>query len=131
MQLNPHYEDPVGEIVLHLKQRLAELEAQGIPAERIALDPGIGFGKTAEHNLKILAQIGQFRDLGRPICVGHSRKRFLGKVLGRPVDERVFGTVGVSLALAVQGTDIIRLHEIAPARDCLLAWQAIMKQASS
>lgn len=131
MQLAPHYDDPVREIADYFAQRLAELEAEGIPRERVVLDPGIGFGKTADHNLQILANIARFRVSDRPICIGHSRKRFLGKILKRPVDERLFGTVGVSMALALQGTDILRLHEIAPTRDCLLAWQAIVSRATT
>ena len=126
MQLNPQYDDVVADIARYLAGRLAHLENQGIPRERVVLDPGIGFGKTAEHNLQILSHIEQFRALGRPILIGHSRKRFLAKVLGRPLDEPTFGTVGVSLACAAQGADILRLHEIAPTRDCLLAWQAIL-----
>jgi dihydropteroate synthase len=126
MQQDPQYGDVVAEICHYLEARMAVLESRGIAREAIVLDPGIGFGKTAEHNLQILAQIGRFRGLGRPVCIGHSRKRFLSKVLGRTVDERTFGTVGVSLALAVQGADILRLHEIAPTRDCLLGWQAVM-----
>ena len=126
MQLNPQYDDAVAEIARYLAGRLADLESQGIPRERVVLDPGIGFGKTAGHNLQILSHIEQFRALGRPVLIGHSRKRFLAKVLGRPVNEPTFGTVGVSLACAAQGADILRLHEIAPTRDCLLAWQAIL-----
>jgi dihydropteroate synthase len=125
MQINPRYEDAVAEIAEYLAARLADLESRGIPRERVVLDPGIGFGKTAEHNLQILSHIEQFRALGRPVLIGHSRKRFLAKVLGRPLDEPTFGTVGVSLACAAQGADILRLHAIAPTRDCLLAWQAI------
>jgi dihydropteroate synthase len=126
MQLKPHYDDVVAEIAQYLSDRLADLESQGIPRERVVLDPGIGFGKTAEHNLQILSHIEQFRGLGRPVLIGHSRKRFLAKVLGRPLNEPTFGTVGVSLACAAQGADILRLHEIAPTRDCLLAWQAVV-----
>ena len=91
----------------------------------MVVDPGIGFGKTAAHNLEILANIQQFRSLGRPVLVGHSRKRFLSKVLGRPVDERSAGTLGVAVALAMQSTDIIRVHDVRATRDALLAWQAI------
>ncbi|HVW01152.1 MAG TPA: dihydropteroate synthase [Planctomycetaceae bacterium] len=128
MQLAPHYEDVVTEIADYLSKRLADLEGQGIPRERVVLDPGIGFGKTAEHNLQILSNIERFRALGRPVLIGHSRKRFLAKMLGRPLNESTFGTVGVSLACAAQGADLLRLHEIAPTRDCLLAWQAVISR---
>lgn len=129
MQQNPQYADVVAEVCEFLQTRLNSLEKQGIPAERVVLDPGIGFGKTAAHNLEILASISKFRALGRPVCVGHSRKRFLQKLLGRPVDERTFATVGISLALALQSTDIIRVHDVAATRDALLAWKAVADQA--
>jgi dihydropteroate synthase len=89
------------------------------------LDPGIGFGKTADHNLKILASIGRFRSIGRPVLVGHSRKRFLAKLLGRRVEERTSGTIGVAVALAMQSTDIIRVHDVRATHDTLAAWRAV------
>ncbi|MCH7687438.1 MAG: dihydropteroate synthase, partial [Planctomycetes bacterium] len=91
---------------------------------------GIGFGKTAEQNIEILSNIQRFRSLGRPVLIGHSRKRFLGKVLGRAVDERTQGTVGITVALAAQCTDIIRVHDLAANRDALLAWKAIANGTS-
>jgi len=125
MQSNPQYGDVVEEIRRWLGERVEVMLEGGIRREAIVLDPGIGFGKTAEHNLQILANIGAFHELGYPILIGHSRKRFLGKLLNRPVEERGMGTVGVSLALAEQGVEILRLHEIAPTRDCLSAFRAI------
>lgn len=128
MQLDPRYENAVEEIAAFLEGRLSALESQGIPRERVVVDPGIGFGKTPEHNLQILSHIGRFRALGRPVCIGHSRKRFLKKLLGRPVDELSFGTVGISVALAMQSTDVIRVHDVAATRDALLAWHAIRER---
>lgn len=125
MQVNPVYADVVGEVCKFLESRLKALEREGIRQERVAIDPGIGFGKTAQHNLAILSHIGRFRALGRPVCIGHSRKRFIQKILGRPVDERLFGTVGISLALAMQSTDMLRVHDVAATRDALLAWKAV------
>lgn len=125
MQSTPQYGDVVEEIRRWLGERVEVMLEGGIRREAIVLDPGIGFGKTAEHNLQILANIGAFRELGYPVLIGHSRKRFLGKLLNRPVEERGMGTVGVSLALAEQGVEILRLHEIAPTRDCLSAFRAI------
>lgn len=125
MQADPQYGDVVAEVREFLRARLAALEAEGIPRQRIALDPGIGFGKTAEHNLSLLANIARLHELGRPVCVGHSRKRFLKKILGRPVDERLFGTVGVSVALALQGTEILRVHDVAATRDAIVACRAV------
>ncbi len=125
MQVDPHYDHVVSDICTHLSERMESLAAQGIKREALVLDPGIGFGKTARHNLQILAHVGRFRALGRPVCIGHSRKRFLGKLLERPIDEREFGTVGVSFALAMQSVDILRLHDVAATRDCLAAWHAV------
>ncbi len=127
MQLNPQYDDVVVEVAAYLNSRLEALERAGIARERIVIDPGIGFGKTAQHNLDLLRNVGQFRSLGRPVLVGHSRKRFLGKLLGRPLDELLAGTLGVSIALAVKGVDILRVHDVQAVRDALLAFQAIIK----
>ena len=126
MQEAPHYDDVVREVCEFLQGRMEELEARGISRERIVIDPGIGFGKTAEHNLQILANIQTFHELGRPVLIGHSRKRFLEKLLGRPVDERLHGTLGVAVALASQNADIIRVHDVRATRDTLLAWRAVV-----
>jgi dihydropteroate synthase len=127
MQTNPHYENVVEEVRTFLAQRIAALVAAGVRREAIVIDPGLGFGKTAQHNLELLAGVPRLRDLNRPVLIGHSRKRFLGKILGRPVDERSLGTVGISLAAAHLGADILRLHEITPSRDCWMAWNAVMQ----
>lgn len=127
MQDDPSYDNVVEEIRDVLEQRLIALDAAGIPRERVVVDPGIGFGKTAAHNVDILSNIGRFRELGRPVLVGHSRKRFLGKVLGRSVDERDSGTVGISIGLALQSTDILRLHDVRATRDSLLAMSTIFQ----
>ena len=131
MQDAPAYDDVVSDVCAWLDDRLQTLEEQGIPRERIALDPGIGFGKTAEHNLELLSNLTRLRALGRPVLVGHSRKRFLAHVLGRPVEERVYGTVGVAVALAAQGTDIIRIHDVRATRDVLTAWQTVMSRVGT
>ena len=125
MQAEPHYDDVVGEICEYFAERLATLEQAGIAPERIVLDPGIGFGKTAQHNLEILSNISAFQALGRPVLSGHSRKRFLKKLIQREVDERLFGTVGVTLALARQHVDLVRVHDVAANRDALAAYQAV------
>jgi dihydropteroate synthase len=126
MQEDPRYDNVVKEVFQFLKQRLADFERIGISREQVVFDPGIGFGKTADHNLQLLSSIGELRAAGRPLCIGHSRKRFLKKLLGRPIDERLFGTIGVAIAVALQGADIIRVHDVAPCRDALLACQAIL-----
>jgi dihydropteroate synthase len=129
MQQDPYYDDVVVEVCDFLSERVAALMAAGIAAERIALDPGVGFGKTAAHNLELLRNIERLRSLGRPVLIGHSRKRFLGKLLGKPIDERTAGTIGVSLALAQQHADILRVHDVAAVKDALTAWRAIADQS--
>lgn len=125
MQLEPRYDDAVREIRDYLQQRCAVLEQAGIDPLRIMVDPGIGFGKTARHNLEILSQVSAFRDFGRPVLIGHSRKRFLGKLIGRKVDERLAGSIGVSIALAQQHADMLRVHDVAAIRDALTAWRRL------
>jgi dihydropteroate synthase len=125
MQFDPRYDDVVEDLFQFFVRRIEELEQQGLPRERIVIDPGIGFGKTAPHNLLILQHIDRFHQTGRPVLIGHSRKRFLQKILGRPLDERSIGTVGVSIAMAQQGVDILRIHDVAATRDAITAWRAI------
>jgi dihydropteroate synthase len=127
MQDAPHYEDVIGEIAQYFEARLLALEQAGISRERVVLDPGVGFGKTAEHNLEILSHVKEFRQLDRPVLIGHSRKRFLKAILGRPVEERLSGTVGVSVALAMQHADILRVHDVRAIRDALTAWDIIRR----
>jgi dihydropteroate synthase len=124
MQANPRYDDVVAEISNFFAERLQMLTRAGIHTNRIVLDPGVGFGKTPQHNIQILSSIREFQKLGRPILIGHSRKRFLQKVIGRSVDERLFGTIGVSVAVAQQGADIIRVHDVAANRDSITAFLA-------
>ena len=125
MQDDPQYTNVVSDIVTYLKQRLGSLAQLGIDPERVVLDPGIGFGKTAAHNLEILSNIAAFRALCRPVLIGHSRKRFLKKLIGREIDERTAGTIGVAIALAQQHTDIIRVHDVRAVKDAITAWRAI------
>lgn len=126
MQDNPTYDDVLAEVRDYLHSRMTALAAAGIAAERIVLDPGIGFGKTAAHNLELLRNVEALRSLGRPVLIGHSRKRFLGKLLGKEIDERTAGTIGVSIALAQQHADILRVHDVAAVKDALRSWQAIV-----
>ena len=126
MQQNPVYEDVVQEVTEFLMARLSACKQAGIDAARICIDPGIGFGKTAQHNLTLMQATARIRKaLGRPILLGHSRKRFLSKLLGRPVEERNAGTVGVSVALAQNGADMLRVHDVNATRDALTAWNAV------
>jgi dihydropteroate synthase len=126
MQHEPTYDDVVSEVCEFLSARLTHLESRGIVRERVVTDPGIGFGKTAQHNVELLSNIAKLRSLGRPVLIGHSRKRFLAKVLGRPVEERLAGTIGVAIAAASQSADIIRVHDVRETKDAMLAWHAIV-----
>jgi dihydropteroate synthase len=119
MQDAPHYNDVVTEVLQFLAGRRDSLTVEGIHPERICLDPGIGFGKTHEHNLTLLSQSWQFHQLNCPVLVGHSRKGFLSKVIGRKDGDRTAGTIGVSLALARQGIQVLRVHDVAAVRQAL------------
>ena len=126
MQKDPKYGDVVSEVIEFLQQQVDRCLMAGIAAERICIDPGIGFGKTAGHNLELLRAVARMQnDLQRPVLIGHSRKRFLSKMLGRNVDEREAGTVGVSIALAELGVDVLRIHDVRSVRDALVAWDTI------
>ncbi|WP_437192271.1 dihydropteroate synthase [Planctomicrobium sp. SH527] len=125
MQVDPHYDCVVTEVQQYLNDRLQVLEKSGIPSDRLMIDPGVGFGKKAQHNLEILSSIEKFRQGGRPVLIGHSRKGFLKKLVGRPVDERLAGTIGVSVTLAEQHVDMLRVHDVAAVRDALVAWNTI------
>ena len=124
MQDDPHYADVVRGIFDYLRARRETLVALGIDAGRIALDPGIGFGKTHQHNLTLLANCHRFHELASPLLVGHSRKGFIGKVLGDKAADRTAATVGVALSLAAQGVQIIRVHDVKPVREALLLFEA-------
>lgn len=119
MQDDPTYENVVEEIFQYLRQRLEFCLAAGIRNACICLDPGIGFGKTHEHNLELLRHTARFCELDAPILIGHSRKGFIGKVLGDKNADRTAGTLGVSLAVAAAGADVIRVHDVRPTVDAL------------
>lgn len=126
MQLDPRYDDVVKDIFGYLRERLRLLADQGIDPIQVALDPGIGFGKKATHNLELLARLEEFQELQRPVCLGVSRKGLLGKVLDRPVDQRLYGSLAVLChALSHRAVQIIRVHDVAATRDVLTMWQAI------
>ena len=124
MQDDPRYRDVMADIREYLQQRRDALLAAGIARERICLDPGIGFGKTHQHNLTLVAQCGEFHELGCPLLVGHSRKGFIGKVLGDKEADRTAGSIGVALALARNGVQILRVHDVRPVREALLLFEA-------
>jgi len=124
MQDAPTYNDIVAEIHEYLRQRRDALLSAGIERERICLDPGIGFGKTHEHNITLMANCWRFHDLGCPLLVGHSRKGFIGKLIGDKTADRTAGTIGGALALARQGVQIIRVHDVASAKQALILFEA-------
>lgn len=111
MQENPVYEDVVADIARFLSERAAAAAAAGISPEKIMIDPGIGFGKTVEHNLEIVRRLEEFTSLGYPLVLGTSRKRFIGSVLGREVIERVMGTASTVAFSIARGVDIVRVHD--------------------
>lgn len=112
MQDNPHYEDVMAEVHEYLNGRIEAAEWAGIRPEALAIDPGIGFGKNLEHNLALIRRIDALRDLGRPILVGPSRKRFIGAILDLPEDQRVEGTAGAVAWLIGRGASIVRVHDV-------------------
>lgn len=112
MQVKPDYEDVVAEICAFFKERTAWMKEQGVDSDRIIIDPGIGFGKTLEHNLAILRNISTFKKLGFPVLIGHSRKSFFDTLLQIPVQDRDCPTAVVSALCAQQETDILRVHDV-------------------
>ncbi len=121
MQLRPHYDDVVAEVANFLEARLQVCIDLGIAASQVVLDPGIGFGKTVEHNLRLLAHLEQLQRLGRPVCLGVSRKGFLGTVLGRPLHQRLAGSLAAACYALVRGTaQIVRVHDVAETRDVVM-----------
>ncbi|GLS96337.1 dihydropteroate synthase [Piscinibacter gummiphilus] len=120
----PVYGDVVAEVAAFLRERADAVRAAGVAAERITLDPGIGFGKTSAHNLALLARQRELLPLGYPLLVGWSRKRTLGEVTGRPVGDRVAASVAAALASVNHGARIVRVHDVAATADALKVWGA-------
>jgi dihydropteroate synthase len=125
MQDAPEYQDAPKEIAEFLEGRLDALVEAGIAREAIALDPGIGFGKRLEHNLQVLAHLNRVIDLGAPVVIGCSRKSFIGAISGAAVDRRVPGTLAAHLWAWSQGAQILRVHDVAEAKQALDVWRAI------
>ncbi len=125
MEKVPHYEDVVGEIKSFLANRIAMARAMGISSDRIIIDPGIGFGKTCNHNLEILSNIGEFLQLEQPLMVGLSRKRFIGELTGKSVDEREIGNAAAIATVVWQGAHLLRVHNVAAMKDAIRVAQAL------
>jgi dihydropteroate synthase len=128
MQVDPHYDDVVSDIKAFLEERMAFAIAAGIAEERILIDPGIGFGKTVEHNLELLARLDELVALGRPVVIGTSRKSFLGRVTGRSVSERLAATVATNVLAYERGARVFRVHDVAPVRDALVIAGATVRR---
>ncbi len=126
MQVDPCYDDVVREVRDDLARRIERAEASGIPRERIAIDPGIGFGKTLEHNLELLRNLDRFANLGCALLVGTSRKGFLGTLTGRPVGDRATASVVSSLVAVARGADVVRVHDVGPMVDAIKVWTALV-----
>lgn len=129
MQRTASYTYVVEDVRAFLAARLEVAQQAGIPRDRILLDPGIGFGKNCEHNVTLLNHLDAFQTLGRPIVVGVSRKAFLGKILGRTIDERLMGTAGAVAVAIMKGARVVRVHDVAPIRDVVKIVEAIMSSS--
>jgi dihydropteroate synthase len=125
MQREPHYDDVVAEVKSFLAARLRAAEGAGIARERLVADPGFGFGKTAEHNLTLLARLAEFREIGVPLAAGLSRKSTIGKVTGRPTEERLAGSLAMALLALQRGATILRVHDVRETRDVVAVWEAV------
>ena len=128
MQVAPRYDDVLVDVFDALAARIAACEEAGIARSRILADPGIGFGKTAEHNLALLGGLTLLHGLGVPLLVGASRKAFIGRLTGEPVaGKRVAGSLGAAVAIVMQGVQIVRVHDVAETRQALAVWQAAVQ----
>ncbi|HUA75206.1 MAG TPA: dihydropteroate synthase [Solirubrobacteraceae bacterium] len=126
MQRDPRYADVVGEVKAFLEERMAFAVREGVQERRILLDPGIGFGKTARHNLELLRRLDEIAALGRPVVIGTSRKSFLGRIAGEPAaqappapPDRLAGTIATNVLALANGASVFRVHEVAPVREAL------------
>ncbi len=119
MHLNPQYDDVVAEVGAFFAERLEVAKTRRVPLENVALDPGIGFGKTAEHNLQLLAELSRFKINERPLLLGASRKSFIGRVLGGEANERLQGSVACAVWAALHGVQIIRTHDVRATRQAV------------
>ena len=125
MQEAPHYDDVVGEVKRFLADRVLACRIAGIDPKRVVIDPGFGFGKSLEHNLALLAQLGQFANIEAPLLVGLSRKRMIGTITGRDVDQRAIGSAAAALLAVERGARIVRVHDVAITHDALAMYEAL------
>ena len=125
MQDNPRYDDVVAEVRDYLAAAVRRAEQAGITRDRLILDPGFGFGKTADHNLSLLRHLQQMTVSGLPLLVGLSRKRLIGELTGRPVDQRLAGSLALALLAVQRGAAIVRVHDVGPTVDVMKIWRAL------
>ena len=130
MQERPRYDDVVSDVKAFLAERMAAAVAAGVPERRIQLDPGIGFGKTLEHNLELLRRLDELAELGRPLVLGTSRKSFIGRLTGRDVTERVPGTIASCVIGFERGARVFRVHDVAAVNDALRVAAATLQPSS-
>ncbi len=128
MQVDPSYVNVVDEVGDFLRKRRDEAVQAGVAADRIALDPGFGFGKRGAHNRTLLARLGELRALGQPLLVGLSRKASLGEMTGRPVDQRLVASVVAALLAIQAGARIVRVHDVAATRDAIAVWEGVRQE---
>ncbi len=126
MQENPAYGDVVDDVRAFLAERMQVALDAGVAEGKVWLDPGIGFGKTLEHNLELLRRLGELRELGRPLVVGASRKSFIGKIDGSEVNDRLGGSIASSVLAAAEGADVLRVHDVAEVAQALRVGEAIL-----
>jgi dihydropteroate synthase len=129
MQDDPRYTDVVGEVRDFLKQRLEACINAGIPASRLVVDPGFGFGKTLEHNIELLRGLKKLQSLGAAVLVGLSRKSMIGKALGLPVEQRLHASVALTVMAVQQGARIVRVHDVGPTVEALHMWSAVYPES--
>ena len=127
MQENPRYGDVVADVCTFLGERMRIARAQGIPASRLVIDPGFGFGKTLEHNIELLRQLKKLQSLGAPVLAGLSRKSMIGKVLGLAVDQRLHASVALAVMAVHEGARIVRVHDVGPTVQALRLWAAVYR----
>jgi dihydropteroate synthase len=126
MQVKPHYQNVTKEVTDFLRERVAVMDQEGIERNRLCLDPGFGFGKTLEHNVALLKDIGRIsKELDLPILAGLSRKSMLGAITGKRVEQRMAASIAAALAAAAHGAHIVRVHDVAETVDALKVWQAV------
>jgi dihydropteroate synthase len=131
MQADPRYDDVVRDVAAYLRERLDALRAAGLDPETLAVDPGIGFGKTVAHNLRLLARLEALQPLGRPIVVGVSRKRFLGTLTGRDVGERLPASVAALACAALHGAHVVRVHDVRASADAVRVVAAVRAEEAA